>query len=139
MGCFEYVYALRLRMPCGDYQPRCGFPEPPFSHHFRQALAKGRRIVFRPPEQPSAGPVPAGKPARNSRTRLREDCGAFVFVNLEDFCCAHSKREPNGDNAAGGRARDQVKILADRQIEVLLQIGQKRRRKRAPNTTAVDR
>ena len=51
----------------------------------------------------------------------------------------HTQRETDRDNAAGGRAGDQVEIPSDGVFEVLLQVGQKGRWEGAPNTAAVDR
>ena len=47
--------------------------------------------------------------------------------------------QPDGDDAAGGRAGDQIEVAADRMFEMLFEPRQERGRKHAADSAAVER
>ena len=70
---------------------------------------------------------------------LTEDSRPLVNVEFEYLRRRHSHAEPDGDDAAGRGAGNQVKEIADRPLCVLLDRRQEGSRERPEQSTAVVR
>jgi hypothetical protein len=70
---------------------------------------------------------------------LVEDCRALLHIQLEDVAGGKAETEPDGDDAAGRRARDQVEVAADRVFEVFFEPREERGREYPANAAAVER
>src|SRR6185312_11697783 len=68
----------------------------------------------------------------------RENAGAGLLVELQHLARGHAQAEPDGDDAAGRGAGDEVEIFIDRLAQPVLDLGEKGRRKDALDAAAID-
>ena len=68
-----------------------------------------------------------------------EDLVTEGLVEGQDLPSTESEREGEGDDAASGRAGDEVEVVRNRMGQSLFDGGEKRGGKRAPDPSAVDR
>jgi hypothetical protein len=132
------VDALKDRMPCRNHHPRTALPEPsPTKHAFKCPTERLRGVLgdeqMRDAAQLLAHPIPDGT------VLMVEDRGALLHVELKDVGGGQAEAEPDGDDAAGRRARDQVEVATDRVFEVLFEAGQKRSGEYAADAAAIER
>ena len=70
---------------------------------------------------------------------LAEDRRSLLDVELEDVAGGKPEAESDGDDAAGGRAGDQIEVFADRVFEMFFEPRKKRGREHAADPAAVER
>src|SRR5262249_32851905 len=132
------VNALQNRMPRRDYQPRAALSKPSPAQHAFQRAAQRLRGVLGDEEVRHAAHLRA-YPVLHCTVILVEDRRPLLHVELEDVAGGQPEAEPDGDDAAGRGARDEIEIAGDRMFEMLFQTSQKRGREYAADTAAVER
>src|SRR5579859_4048310 len=79
------------------------------------------------------------QPVDERATMLPENGGAVFLIERQDLAGLQAHSEPDGDDAAGRCADDQIKITTNGKGKMRFKLGQDRRRIRSGNAATINR
>ena len=131
------VHGPRDRIPSRHQQSGPRMTDSPVGQYIPEGLPKRVRVVL-VPVKPADAPQLPGQEGAKASPILAEDLRSPVLVEAEYFQSRMPQRKRDADDSSRRGSGNQIEIRSDRTVEVLFELRQESRWKRAENAAPVD-